>query len=559
MIIAIFLFMQVGHAQEFNRYDIIIHEIYADPTPSHGLPQSEYIEIKNLSQKDIDLKNFSISNGSSAGKINYSIIIKPDSLLILCGTSAFSAFSLFGKTQTVSGFPSLSNEKDTISIIAPNGVTLHAVDYDLSWYHDDFKQDGGWSLEMINNKMACLGKENWSASRHPSGGTPGTTNSITDYTVTRLPLKVSYAYVEDSSHLKIFFNASLAPISADMELKLGDVPISQARLEPPLYNSIVATTASPIRNPQIVYRLELDHIRDCMGNEFQFTSTVALFSKLEKPEVIINEILFNPESGGHDYIEVLNNSDKTFDLANMHMANRNSTGKISSISKISPEHWPLFPNSFIVFTEDCLWLQKKYSTDSTCWCKEISYLPSFPDDKGNALILNEAGIIVDELVYDEKWHNKLIFNNEGVALERIVPNSPTNDPLNWYSASSQSGYGTPGVRNSQNKSDELSSHLIELSNLILSPDNDGRDDFVFIKYHLPLNGYIANVRITDIRGQIMKIIARNELCGTSGQFRWDGLDARNNKVIPGNYIIVAELFHLSGNVKRIYKSLGVFY
>ncbi|MFZ9660557.1 MAG: lamin tail domain-containing protein [Chitinophagaceae bacterium] len=545
-------------AQEIDRYDIIIQEIYADPTPSHGLPSSEFIEIRNHSSKDIDLKNFTISNGTTTGKIIYATILKPDSLLILCSSSSVTALSVFGRTQAVSSFPSLSNDMDTISIASPNGLTIHAVNYDLSWYHDDFKQQGGWSLEMIQSDKSCLGKENWTSSMNPIGGTPGKFNSVTQTKLTILPLQMSYTFFQDSVTLKMVFNKSLATLTDKTEFKLDTIHLFNVRLEPPLYNIISANIPAPIYQED-PYDISLMHNRDCLGTAFEIHTKAAIFSKPESSNEIINEILFNPDIGGFDYVELYNKTSKTFDLSNLYLANRNTSGNISSITKITDEHWPLTPEGFIVFSEDCNWVKQKFRTDSTCWCFQINQLPSFPDEEGNVLILNQVGSILDELHYDEKWHNKLIFNNDGVAMERISPNTMTNDPLNWYSASSQSGYGTPGSRNSQSKSDDLSTNLMVLSSPIISPDNDGRDDFVLMTYHLPINGYIANIWITDTKGQVMKNIARNELCGITGQFRWDGLDANGTKVLPGNYIFVIELFHLSGKVKRLYKTISVYY
>ncbi len=65
--------------------------------------------------------------------------------------------------------------------------------------------------------------------------------------------------------------------------------------------------------------------------------------------------------------------------------------------------------------------------------------------------LNAQGNIIDELVYNEKWHFKLIDNDEGVALERIDYNAPTQQQDNWHSAASSVGYGTPTYKNSQYK------------------------------------------------------------------------------------------------------------
>ena len=65
--------------------------------------------------------------------------------------------------------------------------------------------------------------------------------------------------------------------------------------------------------------------------------------------------------------------------------------------------------------------------------------------------LNFQGIVVDEVKYKDDWHFQLIDNAEGVALERIDPGKPGQDPDNWHSAASTAGYGTPTYKNSQFK------------------------------------------------------------------------------------------------------------
>jgi len=50
---------------------------------------------------------------------------------------------------------------------------------------------------------------------------------------------------------------------------------------------------------------------------------------------LFNEILFNPSSDGVDYVEIYNRSTNIIDLKQLYIANRSSTGVISSIMQLS--------------------------------------------------------------------------------------------------------------------------------------------------------------------------------------------------------------------------------
>ena len=43
-----------------NRYDVVITEIMSDPTPQIGLPNFEWIEIRNTTSLPINLQNWRI-------------------------------------------------------------------------------------------------------------------------------------------------------------------------------------------------------------------------------------------------------------------------------------------------------------------------------------------------------------------------------------------------------------------------------------------------------------------------------------------------------------------
>ena len=71
--------------------DLIITEIFADPTPIIGLPDAEYIEIYNGSDKIFDLSNWQLNDASSGGTIVAGWIL-PDNYGILTSTSNVDSF-----------------------------------------------------------------------------------------------------------------------------------------------------------------------------------------------------------------------------------------------------------------------------------------------------------------------------------------------------------------------------------------------------------------------------------------------------------------------------------
>jgi hypothetical protein len=178
-----------------------------------------------------------------------------------------------------------------------------------------------------------------------------------------------------------------------------------------------------------------------------------------------------------------------------------------------------------------------------------------PDDKGTILIMNAQGMILDELHYEDKWHFKLLDNKEGIALERINYNKPTQDPMNWHSASTTSGYGTPGYQNSQFLSRDFSENSVTVSPQIFSPDNDGFEDFVTINYKFEQPGQVLNLTLFNANGRPVKMLARNALCGATGYFRWDGFDDRSNRLNTGIYILLVEIFNVTGKTMKFKKTV----
>jgi hypothetical protein len=176
--------------------------------------------------------------------------------------------------------------------------------------------------------------------------------------------------------------------------------------------------------------------------------------------------------------------------------------------------------------------------------RRLDDFPILPDDDAQFMLVNQAGDTIDILSYDKSWHLPLVNSDAGIALERINEFSPSISS-NWTSAAAP-GYGTPGRINSQHSLSGLIKAGISVEPLLFTPDRDGNADMLFIRYELPTPSTIGNFYIADIKGRIIRSLAKNRLLGVQGTLAWNGYNDDNAPMPTGIYIVIADLFDLTG-------------
>lgn len=531
----------------------------ADPTPSAGLPSNEWIELKNISSGPVNLLNWRIGDASGQSGPMPGFTLQPDSFVIVCTGSAVAAMSVYGRTISVTSFPSLDNDGDQLFIKAANGLTIHAVGFTSSWYRNELKKEGGWTLEMTDPTNPCGGAGNWKASTAGTGGTPGRKNETDAVNTDTSGPQLKRAYTTDSLTILLVFDEPLDSLSGAMLSNYssdGGLILHSAVPVPPLFSQVQLKLGSPMMQNS-VYTITAINITDCRGNAIGAANTArtGLSSDPAPGEWIINEILFNPRSNAYDYVEFYNKSNKILDAAGLYIANRNNSGVISSVKVLSTVPYCIFPGEHIVVTEDAGSLSLNYLVKNPDQLLVIPSLPSFPDNEGTVLALNFQGAATDEVKYKDDWHFKLLANTEGVSLERIDPSARSQDASNWHSAASTAGYGTPGYANSQYKQINDVQATVHVSPKLFSPDNDGRDDIVSLQYAVTEPGYIANVTIYDAAGSVVRNLVRNGTLGLNGYWNWDGLDERGLQLPVGVYVLFTEFFNLRGKKKQFKNSV----
>ena len=537
------------------QYDIVIDEIMADPTPVVGLPDAEWLELKNTTAFAINLQGWKLGKTTGESGPMPAFVLPAGGYVIVCTSSAVPLLSPFGPAISVTSFPSLNNTGDNIYLRSPQGVIVHSVNYKDAWYKNELKKNGGWTLEMIDPNNPCTGLNNWKASVHPRGGTPGTVNSVNAPNPDNTPPKLLRAFAVDPTHITLIFDepvdstSGANPASYTLSDGIG-APIS-ARPLSFTFDKVSLTLATPLL-PNKIYTVTVNTVIDCAGNAVGSTRTARVGlaeTTIDSFDIVINEILFNPKPTGEDYAEFYNRSKKILNLKNAYIANRNTAGAVSSITQFTTEDYAFFPGDYIVITEDAELVKRDFVANDVNAFLQVNTMPSFNDDEGNVILLNEQGEIIDEVKYTDKWHFALISNEEGVSLERINPDAPSVQS-NFHSAASSVGFGTPTYKNSQFRSDLELPGDITLSPAVFSPDNDGMDDFATIQYNFPDPGYVANITIFDAVGRPVRYLQRNALNGLKGFYRWDGLGEKQQKLPVGIYIVYTEVFNLQGKTKK---------
>ncbi|MDR2805587.1 MAG: lamin tail domain-containing protein [Dysgonamonadaceae bacterium] len=530
--------------------DIVFTEIMANP--GTGSDNPEYVELYNTTAKTFQLKNGLFYYGDKAYALPEKTI-EPHSYFVLCKTSAVDWFSGVN-ANGVTSFPALANSGKLLMFGNTQDEIIAWFEYSDAMYNDNTKKLGGWALECIDWTNISNVAENWSASTDASGGTPGKINSVqaANPDVT-LPEIRSVTLLEDHT-LNIQFSK---PMNRTLLLDKQSYSISEAAYE------IVALEANYPYSTELSLQLNrfppqgqlielyLSGVKDRSGNGLN-GATVSVGNAFEAMpgDLIINEILFNPPTGGNEYVELYNRSEKTLDLRYLSITSRKpSDGSFNTAYPLTVLPLFLYPQEYVVVTKNRDLVCSFFACREESFFTEPASMPSLANTSGCAVILNNVtNEIVDEFYYNESMHSKGISNKKGVALERIHYNLPAGETSSWASASSQSGYGTPGYINSQYS--ERTGIKNPDNNFIAIEYPASDNDRYGIRYQLDKSGYNGRLFIYDASGRRVNAVLKNELLGSQGIIYWNGQRESGQKLYPGIYIVYLEIFDMSGVVHK---------
>lgn len=542
-------------------FDILIHEIFADPDPTKGLPESEYLELYNRSDHPISLKDWKLKAGNDVVTFP-DYIMNSGSFLIVTTSSAAASFEAYGNVLSVSGFPGLNNGGELIKLRNAEDDLIHFVEYSDNWYGDEIKEDGGYSLEMIDAQNPCGRSDNWAGAERSVFGTPGQANSVEGANPDQTAPLLQNVLIDDNGGVRVFFNESLdstSLLNADNYQITGEAIIWTSTQSTGELLDAVALETSNSFEENVIYELEVYGITDCVGNTIGDAVTLefAIASDIDSFDVAINEILFNPYKNGSDFIELVNRSDKFIDLGDLQLTNISDDGNYGTRYTIAEEGRLLFPGEYVAISTDLEFLKDNYTVKYSERLFEMESLPSMSDSEGEVVLITTDSQLVDQFVYEDDFHFQLLKDDEGVSLERLNLNATTQDEKNWHSASSSSGYATPGYVNSQQLNELPGNNVVNLSGESFSPDGDGFEDLLQISIKADDNNQSVTMEVYSLMGVMVKQLVDHDILGSESNYTWDGITDNGAKAPIGPYILLVQIVNLDGSVDKIKKPFAV--
>ncbi|WP_296618855.1 lamin tail domain-containing protein, partial [Marivirga sp.] len=532
--------------------ELIITEIMANPNEDQQLPNRQYVEIYNSTDKLFSLTDVKFMDERDTVELGLNYI-EAGEYLLLTPSSAEEDLSPYARTIGLSPWPNLNNRGDDLQLITDETIVNQAF-YRDNWYKENFKyEEGGWSLEIIDVQNPCLGISNWRASIADAQGTPGTENSVKEANIDQSGPELEKAFAPKATEVLAYFNEAINipqirrnQFSISPDIRIESVEIKDL-------NSVKLTLADELK-AKVQYRLSANNLTDCVGNIISTDASQLTFALAELPQqgdVVLNEVLYDQKSGGADFIEFLNISDKYINLSGWTIKGNNQENVI-----LENENVIIAPGQYLALTPDKASTIKDYPTSHVAENIIEVNLPTLTNGEGIVRVVSSNKSLKEIFEYSDDMHLSFLRTVDGVSLERIHPEAPINQADSWSSAASAVGYATPGKVNSQLTNENISFGNIEANPKTFAHNQSGRN-FTLINYRLDDAGTKATVKIFDMKGTMVNTLANNETLSSTGFFRWDGVDSNGRKVRTGYYIIYFELFTAEGNRRVVKERVAV--
>lgn len=526
---------------------IVINEIYYDhPGSDEGW---EYVELINSAKEYIELSGWKLEFVDGSSGKSKTIWTADGNLRIAPGEIVLIAQSKWSPVRLFELVGNLENGPDAVRLLSPSGV-------------EDVLGYGDLSLpDLFESHPAPDVPAGRSLSRKPDGEdtdandvdfvasnpTPGLRNffslDVSPFVVLpeKLPCAGSFfpiilricnvglARFDGTVSIDIVVAGSGYRDSCHVNLNLG-LPSGSC-------DSLVATLRAPNERN---FSLRASISTETDENRENDSQSMRLYAS--PSDVVVNEIMYRPNIGESEWIELVCRSELGCDLAGWTI--RDSGGKRRMISRTS-----LFVPAFcyLILAEDSVSFARTFPDCDAVVARPEGGLPALNDSGEGEFtdlvsIEDSSGCVVEYVTYKD-----LLGSERGRSIERVSMDACSSlEGGIWHRCAAESG-ATAGRENSVGGETKKGSKRLSISP---NPFSSASGACALIEAHLSKGESGIRIRIFSLEGLEVKRLF-GEIGGASTVIcRWDGRDEASNLVPTGIYICLAEYMCGGGGVCR---------
>jgi len=533
--------------------DIVINEFIPRPTT----PAEAFLELKNTSNRYLDLNGWSVGRASAQVTLTHPRTIKPGDLVVLQSNAPQDPDSGSIHYLSVPLF-TLGRTQDRIWLRDPSAKLIDSIRYASP---TSSRWTDGRSVEKVDASYSGMDPTNWD--QHPTGSTIGAENY--HRSSPRPPPHINVARVVSDAIL-LTFNQFLK-WNANASVQIGPHSYVLAEWNPFESNQVTIPLL-----PEVV--LHTQPIWITMDHVSQFDSNIPLSfqTELAQPpipgDLIINEIMYQPiqnrylsGSDQSEFIEIHNIRPWRISLTDIILRDPiDKHGQFPYLSPESPETWVIESNDYALLVADTTNIANSRTAiyfglqPNASWGHARRSSLSLSTLGKTILLSNYDGLAFDSVAYHPSMHHPLLRDQRGRSLERI--NGKHGESLPFWTSSADPLGATPGKINSQsvNSSDVLSKNGLHIYPNPFSPDLDGFDDTVEISLQTDEPGLFSRITIYDLRGRRIRTLLNDGLTATVTSVIWDGKDDWGMIKPTGVYIVLAESYNHTNQRTKTFKN-----
>ena len=525
---------QIELAVQYDWNTIHINEFMARPNND----QSEFFEL--VTDTALSFFGWSISDNSKVGRLLPEFTVsEKDYIVIAADSNIVSLANPEMHFIVPTSFPALNNNGDGIFIYDMTGHIIDSLVYDS----DTWPVSSEVSTEKQRPAFLSNTANHWTQTPDSIAMTPGYPNvtmwqnidgNVLQNSIFHSPLYPSpntpfqmEIGIRNSGVLP--FVGKISILENSVELTSGNFSTIQSRDTSLVQIDIPGITSG-------IHPLEIQ--LDIDGDENSRNDWAYDTVKVSYPfgTVLLNEFLSEPNIDQTEFMEIY--FPQSLDLGDWTISDRSKVLKPIPDILVSQNQYLVLAQDSIIY--EYVEMNKFVIPMNENW-------PTLNNSSDGIFIYDMTGQVIDSLVYSDNWPILA-----GRSTEKFRPDYISNDSSRW-ALTVDANAMTPGKQNSIFYESLAESGWIDLAPNSFSPDGDGMDDVLNIRYQLPFEQAAITINIFDATGRKISTPYWNRASSQEGLLYWNGLRSNGKPARIGIYILKFEA--RNGSSGRIWEDI----